>query len=93
MLQTKKQDKPPQEQLTEQETENRQEKDTRLTIGKMIQNLKTELGAQTEKTQEMFNKELDDLKSEQMEVNKTITKTKKTLEGINSRITEAEEQK
>ena len=33
----------------------------------MIQNLKTELGAQTEKTQEMFNKELDDLKSEQME--------------------------
>lgn len=64
MLQTKKQDKNPQEQLTEQETENRHEKDTRLTIGKMIQNLKTELGAQTEKTQEMFNKELDDLKSE-----------------------------
>lgn len=28
----------------------------------MIQNLKTELGTQTEKTQEMFNKELDDLK-------------------------------
>lgn len=64
MLQTKIQDKNPQEQLTEQETENHHEKDTRLTIGKMIQNLKTELGAQTEKTQEMFNKELDDLKSE-----------------------------
>ena len=28
-----------------------------------------------------------------MEVNNTITKMKKTLEGINSRITEAEEQK
>lgn len=33
-------------------------KKTRLTIGKIVQNLKTELGAQTEKTQEMFNKEL-----------------------------------
>lgn len=93
MLQTKNQDKNPQEQLTEQETENRHEKELRLMIGKMIQNLKKELGAQIEKIHKMFNEELDDLKSKQMEVNNTITKMKKTLEGSSSRITEAEEQK
>ena len=59
----------------------------------MIQNLKKELGAQIEKIHKMFNEELDDLKSKQMEVNNTITKMKKTLEGSSSRITEAEEQK
>lgn len=93
MLQTKNQDKNPQEQLTEQETENRHEEELRLMIGKMIQNLKKELGAQIEKIHKMFNEELDDLKSKQMEVNNTITKMKKTLEGSSSRITEAEEQK
>lgn len=93
VLQTKNQDKNPQEQLTEQETENRHEKELRLMIGKMIQNLKKELGAQIEKIHKMFNEELDDLKSKQMEVNNTITKMKKTLEGSSSRITEAEEQK
>ena len=62
-------------------------------IGKMIQNLKKELGAQIEKIHKMFNEELDDLKSKQMEVNNTITKMKKTPEGSSSRITEAEEQK
>ena len=51
------------------------------------------MGAQIEKIQEMFNKDLDNLKSKQMEVNNTITKMKKTLEGINIRITEDEEQK
>ena len=44
-----------------------------------------------EKTQEIFNKDLEELKSKQTVVNNTITETKNTLEGINSRITEAEE--
>ena len=35
VLQTKKQDKNPQEQLTEQETENQHEKELRLMIGKI----------------------------------------------------------
>ena len=38
----------------------------------------------------MFNKELEDLKNKQTEMNNTITEMKNTLEGINSRITEAE---
>ena len=44
-----------------------------------------------EKIQEMFNKDLEELKSKQTVMNNTITEIKNTLEGINSRITEAEE--
>ena len=40
---------------------------------------------------EMFNKDLEELKNKQTEMNNTITEMKTTLEGINSRITEAEE--
>ena len=42
--------------------------------------------------QEMFNKDLEELKNKQTEMNTTITEMNTTLEGINSRITEAEEQ-
>ena len=56
-------------------------------IVKMIQNL----GNRMEKIQETFNKELEELKSKQMMMNNTINEIKNSLEGINSRITEAEE--
>ena len=46
-----------------------------------------------EKIQEMFNKDLEELKSKQTEMNNTITEMKNTLEAINKRIIEAEEQK
>ena len=39
----------------------------------------------------MFNKDLEELKNKQTEMNNTITEMKTTLEGISSRITEAEE--
>ena len=39
----------------------------------------------------MFNKDLQELKNKQTEVNSTITEMKNTLEGINNRKTEAEE--
>ena len=89
-MQTKEQDKNPQEQLNE-EIGNIPEKEFRVMIVKMIQNLRKRVEAQTEKIQEMFNKELEDLKNKQTEMNNTITEMKNTLEGINSRITEAEE--
>ena len=47
--------------------------------------------AKIEKMQEMFNKDLEELKNKQTEMNNTITEMKTTLKGINSRITEAEE--
>ena len=56
-------------------------------IVKMIQNL----GNRMEKIQEMFKKDLEELKSKQAGMNNTINEIKNSLEGINSRITEAEE--
>ena len=56
-------------------------------IVKMIQNLENRM----EKMQESintFNKERKEIKNKQ--VNNTTTKIKNTLEGINTRITEAE---
>ena len=55
----------------------------------MIQDLGKTMEAKIEKMQEMFHKDLEELKNKQM--NNTITEMKNTLEGINSRITEAEE--
>ena len=43
-----------------------------------------------EKMQESINKDLEELKSKHTETN-TTTETKNTLEGINSRISEAEQ--
>ena len=60
-------------------------------IVKMIQNLRNRMEATTEKIQEMFNKDLEELENKQTEMNNTITEMKNTLEGINNRITEAEE--
>ena len=54
-------------------------------IVKMVQNL----GNRMQKIQETFNEDLEELKSKHM--NNTINEIKNTLEGINSRITEAKE--
>ena len=56
-------------------------------IVKMIQSL----GNRMEKIQETFNKDLEELKSKQTMMNNTINEIKNSLEGNNSRITEAEE--
>ena len=56
----------------------------RLMIVKMIQDIGKRMEAKIEKMQEMFTKDLEELKNKQTEMNNT-------LEGINSRITEAEE--
>ena len=45
-----------------------------------------------EKIQEMFNKDLEELRSKQTMMNNTISEIKNSLQGINSRITEEEEQ-
>ena len=57
----------------------------------MIQDFRKRMEAKIEKMQEMFNKDLEELKNKQTETSNTITEMKTTLEGINSRITEAEE--
>ena len=57
-------------------------------IVKMIPNLGNRIG----KMQETFNKDVEDLKRNQAMMKNTINEIKHTLEGINSRITEAAEQ-
>ena len=49
------------------------------------------LGNKMEKMQESINKYLEELKNKETETNSTITEIKNTLEGINSKISEAEE--
>ena len=55
-------------------------------IVKVIHKLGNRMETQTEKIQEMFNKDLEELKSKQTEMNSTVTEIKNTLEGINNRI-------
>ena len=71
-------------QINEEEIGKLPEKEFRIMIVKMIEN-------NMEKMQESINKDLEDLKDNPTETNNTITETKNTLEGINSRISEAEE--
>ena len=91
LYQMKKQDKTPEKQLNEVEIGKLREKEFRIMIVKMIQDLRKRMKAKIEKIQEMFNKDLEELKNKQTEMNNMITEMKNTLEGINSRITEAEE--
>ena len=83
----KEQGKNPPDQTNEDEIGSLPEKQFRVMIVKMIQNL----GNRMEKIQETFNKDLEELKSEQTMMNKTINEITNSLKGINRRITEAEE--
>ena len=91
MYQMKEKDKTPEKQLKEVEIGNLPEKEFRIMIVKMNQDLGKRMEAKIERMQEMFNKDLEELKIKQTEMNNKITEMKTTLEGINSRITEAEE--
>ena len=63
MSQMKEQGKNQQEQINEGEIGNLREKEFRVMIVKMIQNLGIE--ARIKKIQEMFNKDLEELKNKQ----------------------------
>ena len=56
-------------------------------IVKMIKNLENIM----KKMQESIYKDIEEIKNKHTETNSTITEIKNTLEGINSRISEAEE--
>ena len=88
MYQMKEQDKTPEKQINEVEIGNLPEKEFRIMIVKVIQNLGKRMEEKIEKMQEMFNKNLEELKNKQTEMNNTVTEMKSTLEGINSRIRE-----
>ena len=75
------------DQTNEEEIGSLPEKEFKVMIVKMIQTL----GNRMEEIQETFNKDLEELKSKQTIMNNTINEIKNSPEGINSRITEAEE--
>ena len=83
----KEQGKNPPDLTNKEEIGSLPEKEFRITIVKVIKNL----GNRIEKTQETFNKDLEELKSKQTVMNNTINEILNSLEGINIRITEAKE--
>ena len=84
--QVKEHDKCPPNQTKEEEIGSLPEKEFRIMTVKMIKNLENKM----EKMQESINKDLEELKNKHTETNNTITEIKNTLEGINSRISKAE---
>ena len=74
------------------------EKEFRIMTVKMIQNLENKMELQIkrletriEKIEEMFNKDLKEIRKSQSIMNYAITEIKNTLEGTNSRKMEAED--
>ena len=68
----------------------------------MIQNLENKMELQInnkdletkiEKMQEMFNKDLEEIKKNQLKMNNAINEIKNTLEGTKSRITKRRQDK
>ena len=76
-------------QINEEEIGKLPEKEFRIMTVKMIKNLEKKM----EKIQESIDKDIEELKNKHTEKNNTITEIKNTLEGITSRISEAEKNK
>ena len=74
-------------QINEEEIGKLPEKEFRIMIVKLIKNLENRM----EKMQESVNIDLEELKNKHTETNNTIIEIKNTLEGITSRISEADE--
>ena len=74
-------------QINEEEISKLPEKEFKIIIVKTIKNLENRM----EKRQESTNEDLEELMNKHTETN-TITEIKNTLEGINGRISEAEQQ-
>jgi len=94
----KEQDKCPPNQTKEEEIGNLPDKEFRIMIVILIQNLENKMKSQInsletkiEKMQESFNEDLEEIKKSQYIMNNAINEIKNTLETTNSRITEAED--
>ena len=86
-IQMKEQTRNKEVQIKEEEIGKLPEKEFRIIMVKMIKNLESKM----EKMQESVNKDVEELKNKHAETSNTITEIKNTLEGIKSRMSEAEE--
>ena len=97
--QVKEQDKYPPNKAKEEEIGNLLDKEFRIMIVKILkQNLENKMEllinspeTRNEKMQEKFNKDLEEIKKRKSIMNNAITDIKSTLEGTDSRMTEAED--
>ena len=96
--QLKEHDKCPPNQTKEEDIGSPPEKEFRIMIVQMIQNLENKMELQInrletriEKMQGMLNKDLEEIRKSQSILNNAINEIKNTVEGTNSRITEAED--
>ena len=96
--QVKEHDKCPPNQTKEEEIGSLPEKEFRIIIVQMIQNIENKmelkinrLETRTEKMQEMFNKDLEEIKKSQYIMSNAINEIKNTVEGTNRIIMEAED--
>ena len=92
--QVKEHDKSPPNHTKEEEIWSLPEKEFRIMVVKMIQNFENKmelhinsLETRTEKMQEKFNKDLEEIKKSQYIMNNVINEIRNTLEVTNSRIT------
>ena len=96
--QVKEHDKCPPNQTKEEEIGSLPEKEFKIIIVQMIQNIENKmelkinrLETRIEKMQEMFNKDLEEIKKSQYIMSNATNEIKNSLEGTNSKITEAED--
>ena len=91
ITQMREKGKTPKNQLSNEGILSFQEKDFRLLMLKMMQDIGNKLEAKMDNLQETLSKEIQDIKLKQEEMQNTITEIKYSLEAANSRIQEAEE--
>ena len=87
----RKKEKITEKQLSDQEILSLQEKDFRLLMLKMMQDIGKNLEAKVDNLQETLSKEIQDIKLNQGEMQNIIIDINNSLEAANSRIQEAEE--
>uniref|UniRef100_A0A9L0SBQ6 L1 transposable element RRM domain-containing protein n=1 Tax=Equus caballus TaxID=9796 RepID=A0A9L0SBQ6_HORSE len=82
MFQAREQDKTPEKELNETETNNLPDKKFKQNSIRML----TDLGRKLDEHSENANKELENIKKNQSEMKNTILEMKNSLEGLNSRV-------
>ena len=91
ITQMREKGKTPENLLSDEETLSIQEKDFRLLMLKMMQDIGNKLEAKMDNFQETLSKEIQDIKLKQEEMQNTITEIKQFIRSSQSRIQEAEE--
>ena len=86
LTQMREEEKTPENEVSMEEILSLQEKDFRLLMLRMMQDIGNKLEAKMDNLQETLTKEILDIKLKQEEMQNTVTEIKHSLEAANSRI-------